>query len=164
MQTYTTKDGKVVSLNLDHGKLEEIKARIGWDPMEVGGGDFKEFQAVTNDPKRLLPMLHIAVGGTFEEFFNSTRGEALDRCINAFVLEIGDFFPQSVRCRIVAVWEKLNQMSIDAVPKQVSLLSRKVEPLLEQAMEQAMDRALVEQQGYGAQPTSGQPSGGQPGS
>ena len=134
MRTIKDKDGQdlniagnPVRMHLTHAKFQQIKTDIGFDPMEIGAGNFETFLEVTQKPGELLKMLHIAVGGTFEEFADLMRADALDNAIGAFVEEVADFFPVQQRARFLAMWNAYQEMDAERVERETAIVVEEVQ-------------------------------------
>lgn len=165
MRTIKDKDGKdlniagnPVQMHLTHAKFQQIKTEIGFDPMEIGAGKFDTFIQVTQNPGELLKMLHIAVGGTFDEFADLMRADALDNAIAAFVEELTDFFPAQQRARFLAMWNAYQEMDAERVERETAIVVEEVQKRADPMFRTEVQRSLNAYEQRQQQPISGKPS------
>lgn len=147
-------DGKPIVMNMTVAKFQLIRTKINWDPMEIGANRFAEFKAIVDDPARLLPMLHVALGGSFDEFGDLMRGDALDAAVHAFVYEVTDFFPATVRESHRATWTEIIDTQLSLIPETIQNFRAEVRPIVAQKITAGMKQMANAYQ-IPQQPTSG---------
>lgn len=115
MQTFTDALGKTRTFTLSIDTVIKIRSALDVDLLDVINADDifdpeASLSKLSRDPVLLCQVLHIAIGGDFDEFAQSMHGDAIANATAAYLRELMFFFPPEARETIQHTFDQHGQV------------------------------------------------------